>query len=166
VAAAGRQLQDLHIFCEGFCSEFFSSHVWPLLPLRAAYREKSMPQGADQTGTPQPPADRPANPSDLDLLRAATASAVSKPARQQGLGGAHQAGRVCDRQSCAHCHGPDGKGGINLARRELDPKGVFQSITDGRENRGLRMPAWRGVMSYDEIWKLTAYVLSISQHPK
>ena len=69
-------------------------------------------------------------------------------------------------KQCAHCHGPDGNGGINLARRELDPKGVFQSITDGRENRGLRMPAWRGVMSDEEIWRLTAYVLSISQHPK
>ena len=69
-------------------------------------------------------------------------------------------------KQCAHCHGPDGKGGINLARRELDPNGVFQSIIDGRENRGLRMPAWRGVMSDEEIWKVTAYVLSISQHPK
>jgi mono/diheme cytochrome c family protein len=69
-------------------------------------------------------------------------------------------------KQCAHCHGPDGKGGINLARRELDPKGVFQSITDGREKSGLRMPAWRGVMNDEEIWKLTAYVLSISQHPK
>ena len=69
-------------------------------------------------------------------------------------------------KQCAHCHGPDGKGGINLARRELDPKGVFQSITDGRDKSGLRMPAWRGVMSDEEIWKVTAYVLSISQHPK
>jgi len=28
------------------------------------------------------------------------------------------------------------------------------------------MPAWRGVMSDEEIWKLTAYVVSISQHPE
>jgi mono/diheme cytochrome c family protein len=69
-------------------------------------------------------------------------------------------------KQCAHCHGPEGKGGINLARRELDPKGVFQSITDGREKSGLRMPAWRGVLSDDDIWRVTAYVLSISQHPK
>jgi mono/diheme cytochrome c family protein len=69
-------------------------------------------------------------------------------------------------KQCAHCHGPEGKGGINLARRELDPKGVFQSITEGREKSGLRMPAWRGVMSDEDIWKVTAYILSISQHPK
>jgi mono/diheme cytochrome c family protein len=69
-------------------------------------------------------------------------------------------------KQCAHCHGPDGKGGINLARRELDPQGVFQSIGDGRQKSGLRMPAWRSVMSDEDIWKVTAYILSISQHPK
>ena len=68
-------------------------------------------------------------------------------------------------KQCAHCHGVDGRGGVNLARRELDPKGVFQSIADGRERRGLRMPAWRDVMTDEEIWKAAAYVLSISQRP-
>jgi mono/diheme cytochrome c family protein len=68
-------------------------------------------------------------------------------------------------KQCAHCHGEDGRGGVNLARRDLDPKGVFQSIADGRERSGLRMPAWRGVMTDEEIWQATAYVLSIShQH--
>jgi len=69
-------------------------------------------------------------------------------------------------KQCAHCHGEDGRGGINLARRDLDPKGVFQSIADGREKRGLRMPAWREIMTDDEIWKATAYVMSISHQPK
>jgi mono/diheme cytochrome c family protein len=69
-------------------------------------------------------------------------------------------------KQCAHCHGVDGTGGINLARRELDPKGVFQSIADGREKSGLRMPAWREVLSDEQIWQATAYVLSISQPSK
>jgi mono/diheme cytochrome c family protein len=69
-------------------------------------------------------------------------------------------------KQCAHCHGVDGTGGINLARRELDPKGVFQSIAEGREKSGLRMPAWREVLSDEEIWQATAYVLSISQQSK
>jgi mono/diheme cytochrome c family protein len=69
-------------------------------------------------------------------------------------------------KQCAHCHGVDGRGGINLARRELDPKGVFQSIADGREKSGLRMPAWREVLSDEEIWQATAYVLSICQQSK
>ena len=69
-------------------------------------------------------------------------------------------------KQCAHCHGADGTGGINLTRRALDPKGVFQAIADGREKSGLRMPAWRGVMTDEEIWQVTAYVMSISQQPK
>ena len=69
-------------------------------------------------------------------------------------------------KQCAHCHGADGTGGINLARRELDPQGVFQSIAEGREKSGLRMPAWRDVMTDEEIWQVTAYVMSISQQPK
>jgi len=64
-------------------------------------------------------------------------------------------------KQCAHCHGEDGAGGVNLTRRFLDPKGVFVSIADGREKNGIRMPAWREVLSDQEIWQATAYVLSI-----
>ena len=59
-------------------------------------------------------------------------------------------------RQCAHCHGEDGKGGVNLARRELDPKGVFGAIADGREKNGIRMPAWREVLTDEEIWQATA----------
>jgi mono/diheme cytochrome c family protein len=66
-------------------------------------------------------------------------------------------------KQCAHCHGEDGRGGVNLARRDLDPKGVFIAIADGREKNGIRMPAWREVLTDEEIWRATAYVLSISK---
>ena len=33
----------------------------------------------------------------------------------------------------------------------LDAKGVFVSIADGREKNGIRMPAWREVLSDQEI---------------
>jgi mono/diheme cytochrome c family protein len=66
-------------------------------------------------------------------------------------------------KQCSHCHGEDGRGGVNLARRVLDPKGVFVSIADGREKNGIRMPAWREVLSDQQIWEATAYVLSISR---
>jgi mono/diheme cytochrome c family protein len=70
-------------------------------------------------------------------------------------------------KQCAHCHGEDGNGGVNLARRDLsDAKGVFQSIADGREKNGIRMPAWREVLTDEEIWKATAYVMSISRQSK
>jgi mono/diheme cytochrome c family protein len=66
-------------------------------------------------------------------------------------------------KQCAHCHGEDGRGGVNLARRVLDAKDVFVSISDGREKNGIRMPAWREVLSDQQIWEATAYVLSISK---
>jgi mono/diheme cytochrome c family protein len=65
-------------------------------------------------------------------------------------------------KQCAHCHGEDGTGGVNLTRRVLDAKGVFVSIADGREKNGIRMPAWREVLTDQEIWEAAAYVLSIS----
>jgi hypothetical protein len=56
-------------------------------------------------------------------------------------------------KQCAHCHGEDGRGGVNLAQRTLDAKGVFTSIADGRERNGIRMPEWRGVLSDKQIWE-------------
>jgi hypothetical protein len=35
-------------------------------------------------------------------------------------------------KQCAHCHGEDGTGGVNLTRRVLDAKGVFLSPTGAR----------------------------------
>jgi mono/diheme cytochrome c family protein len=66
-------------------------------------------------------------------------------------------------KQCAHCHGEDGIDGVNLTRRVLDAKGVFISIADGREKNGVRMPAWREVLTDQEIWDAAAYVLSISR---
>ena len=64
---------------------------------------------------------------------------------------------------CALFHVLDVTGVVNLARRVLDAKGVFVSIADGREKNGIRMPAWREVLTDQEIWEATAYVLSISK---
>lgn len=65
---------------------------------------------------------------------------------------------------CSHCHGVAGEGGVNLVKRELtDPAYVFEAIADGRERGGIRMPAWREVLSDQEIWQVTAYVLSMGQ---
>jgi mono/diheme cytochrome c family protein len=69
-------------------------------------------------------------------------------------------------KQCAHCHGENGNGGVNLTRRDLDPESVFQSIANGREKNGIRMPAWREVLTDEQIWEAAAYVLSISQQSK
>jgi mono/diheme cytochrome c family protein len=67
---------------------------------------------------------------------------------------------------CSHCHGRDGNGGVSLTKRDLrDPKSVFETIADGREKGGLRMPAGRGVLTDTEIWEAVAYVMSLTQAP-
>lgn len=67
---------------------------------------------------------------------------------------------------CSNCHGARGDGGVNLTKRDLsDPNYVFQAIADGREKGGLRMPAFRGVMSDAEIWQAAAYVMSLANKP-
>jgi mono/diheme cytochrome c family protein len=64
---------------------------------------------------------------------------------------------------CSVCHGINGEGSINLTRRQLDdPAYVFAAICDGREKNGMRMPSWRGVLTDEQIWQATAYVLSIA----
>ena len=67
-------------------------------------------------------------------------------------------------KQCAHCHGEDGNGGVNLTRRDLsDSKSVFVSIADGLEKNGIRMPAWRAVLTDEEIWAVVAYAKSLSK---
>jgi mono/diheme cytochrome c family protein len=71
------------------------------------------------------------------------------------------------KRHCSHCHGANGDGGVNLTKRDLtDPTYVFQTIAEGRERGSMRMPAARGVISDDEIWQTTAYVMSIGLKSK
>ena len=49
----------------------------------------------------------------------------------------------------------------------LDAKGVFSPIADGREKNGIRMPAWREVLTDKQIWQATAtFCRSASQATK
>jgi mono/diheme cytochrome c family protein len=79
-----------------------------------------------------------------------------------------QAGRkLFVERHCAYCHGSEGNGGVKLAARDdLEPISVFESIADGRIRGNLRMPAWRGVLSDNEIWQATAYVLALGHASK
>ena len=71
------------------------------------------------------------------------------------------------RRHCSHCHGANGDGGINLTKRDLtDPTYVFQAIAEGRERGSMRMPAARDILSDEEIWQATAYVMSIGLKSK
>jgi mono/diheme cytochrome c family protein len=68
---------------------------------------------------------------------------------------------------CSHCHGSTGNGAVKLTNRDpSNPKHVFDAIAEGRQKGGLRMPALGDVLSKEEIWQATAYVMSLSQPPK
>jgi mono/diheme cytochrome c family protein len=67
---------------------------------------------------------------------------------------------------CTHCHGAAGDGGVNLIKRDLgSPAHVFDAIASGRERGSIRMPAFRDVLSDEEIWQATAYVMSLARKP-
>lgn len=68
--------------------------------------------------------------------------------------------------NCAGCHGGAGGGGIGppLADRDWiyggEPAAVFQSIVQGRPNG---MPSFGGQIADEQVWKLVAYVHSLSE---
>jgi mono/diheme cytochrome c family protein len=74
--------------------------------------------------------------------------------------------RLFIEKQCAHCHGSDGKGGVNLADRDIDPARAFETIANGRVSGNARMPAWRDLLSDDEIREAIAYVMSLSNTAK
>lgn len=66
-------------------------------------------------------------------------------------------------QNCTHyCHGKDGSAARapKLRGRNLDPAYVHTRITNGTPNG---MPAFGQAMPEETIWKLVAYVVSISK---
>lgn len=76
-----------------------------------------------------------------------------------------EGGKLFVAYNCMDCHGADGSGamGPSLADGRWHFGGtdadVFQSIYEGRP---AGMPAWGGRISDDQIWRLVAYVQSLS----
>jgi mono/diheme cytochrome c family protein len=67
-------------------------------------------------------------------------------------------------KQCAYCHGQGGSGAIRLAgRSDLEAAYIFETIAEGRVKGALRMPSWRGVLTDDQIWQATAYIMSLSK---
>jgi mono/diheme cytochrome c family protein len=90
---------------------------------------------------------------------------------------ARERGRKVFLMNCAICHGEggDGRGArreglvgqprdFNNAvwRRSMTPRRVVYAIREGRV--GTSMPAWP-TLTDDEVWDVTAYVLSLGQTP-
>jgi cytochrome c oxidase cbb3-type subunit 3 len=69
-----------------------------------------------------------------------------------------------NQMNCVGCHFHGG-GGIGPPLMDEawiyghQPENIYQSIEEGRPNG---MPAWGARLSSDQIWKITAYVLSMS----
>lgn len=87
----------------------------------------------------------------------------------QGNGPAIQVGqRLFIHMNCAYCHGFDGGGGMGPSlqgqswRFGGDDADVFKTIYGGR---GKGMPAWAAAITEDDIWKLVAYIRTLSAGP-
>lgn len=95
-------------------------------------------------------------------------SALEKTARNPYTGDStavRQGDSLFLSMNCAGCHGWEAKTGIfapnltdNYWRYGGSDADVFNSIYEGRA-RG--MPAWGGVLSQDQIWKIVAYINSL-----
>jgi mono/diheme cytochrome c family protein len=67
-------------------------------------------------------------------------------------------GRVIYNQTCVICHGPNGAGGRgpNLTASKLQGVGFLRVVLEGRKDT--QMPAWKGKLSEEEVWKVMAYL--------
>jgi mono/diheme cytochrome c family protein len=100
----------------------------------------------------------------LVLAEAAKSDDVPNLANPQMIAAGRQ---LFQAKQCAYCHGPDGNGGIKLAgRNDLEPTYIFQTIAEGRLHGNRRMPSWRGVLTDEQIWQATAYVMSLAAPTK
>ena len=76
-----------------------------------------------------------------------------------------RAGRQRFVQACAYCHGTRGEAGKTAAfetRRGWDPAEIHAVIANGRVNGANVMPSWKQSMNDETIWKLVAYIKSLS----
>ena len=68
--------------------------------------------------------------------------------------------------NCMDCHGADGSGAMGPSLQDSrwhfggSSSEIFQSIYEGRADG---MPAWGGRISDDQIWRLVAYVQTLSK---
>lgn len=79
-------------------------------------------------------------------------------------------GKSWYRGVCALCHGgrADGAGergnGADLRKLEIGFKRYVETVLNGREvpGRSQGMPAWRGVLKQDDIYKIGAYLETLA----
>jgi mono/diheme cytochrome c family protein len=65
-------------------------------------------------------------------------------------------GRRLYRATCYICHADTGSRGPNLRASKLDGQAFLKVVIHGR--KGTQMPAWKGKLTEDEMWKILAFV--------
>jgi|KBSMisStaDraftv2_1062788.scaffolds.fasta_scaffold552678_2 mono/diheme cytochrome c family protein len=76
------------------------------------------------------------------------------------------AGQKRFNQACFYCHGQDGVGGKGASlqnRADLAPQFIFDTISNGRIRGSSVMPKWKNGLSEDQIWELTAFIVSLRE---
>ena len=76
-----------------------------------------------------------------------------------------QEGRTRFIRTCAYCHGQEGEAGKTRpfkTHTDWNPKDIFDTISNGRVRGGNVMPTWKDTIPPDEIWKIVAYIKSLS----
>ena len=66
---------------------------------------------------------------------------------------------------CAYCHGSKGNAGKVKSfteRQNWDPQFIHDTIVNGRTRGANVMPPWGGSIPDDEIWRIVAYIKSLS----
>lgn len=67
--------------------------------------------------------------------------------------------------ACALCHGQEGEAGKVKSFKQRpgwDPLKIHNAIANGSARAGNVMPAWKGSIADAEIWKIVAYVKSLT----
>lgn len=66
------------------------------------------------------------------------------------------AGRRLYRSTCYICHGNTGARGPNLRKSPLKGQSFIKVVINGR--KGTQMPAWKGKLTEEEMWRILAYI--------
>jgi mono/diheme cytochrome c family protein len=72
-------------------------------------------------------------------------------------------------RACAYCHGQEGDSGKVRPFRERsdwDPKQIHDVIANGRQSGSNVMPGWKDSIDDELIWKIVAYIRSLSGKPR
>jgi mono/diheme cytochrome c family protein len=72
-----------------------------------------------------------------------------------------------NRRCAGRCHGPDGRDGMEApgltGKTHLTAWFVYNTLVTGRP--GTAMPGWADRFSSEELWQLTAFVISLKDIP-